>query len=260
MKRLGFFLLVITFAPALASAQELTIASIFAPNGITGRAPDTIQWSPDGRKVSYIVHEEQGEKADLYYIDVTTGKPAVLVASERIASMKPPKAAGSKDDREQDNRERYHVAGYHWSPDSQHLLFDANGLLWYYTLANGTAVALSPARDEASDPKFSPDGKLLSYVRRHNLYIAPIEGKKDRQLTTGDSEDLLNGEVDWVYREELDVRSNYFWSPQGKKIVFLQMDESKVPSYPITDFIPHHPTVYKEKYPKVGDPNPEVRL
>ncbi|HSM85916.1 MAG TPA: S9 family peptidase, partial [Candidatus Limnocylindrales bacterium] len=135
-----------------------------------------------------------------------------------------------------------------------------NGLLWYYTLANGTAVALSPARDEASDPKFSPDGKLLSYVRKHNLYIAPIEGRKDRQITTGDNEDLLNGEVDWVYREELDVRSNYFWSPQGKKIVFLQMDESKVPSYPITDFIPHHPTVYKEKYPKVGDPNPEVRL
>ena len=38
------------------------------------------------------------------------------------------------------------------------------------------------------------------------------------------------------------------------------MNEAKVPTYPITDFIPQHPTVYNEKYPKVGDPNPEVRL
>jgi dipeptidyl-peptidase-4 len=38
------------------------------------------------------------------------------------------------------------------------------------------------------------------------------------------------------------------------------MDETKVPTYPITDFIPQHPTVSQEKYPKVGDPNPEVRL
>jgi dipeptidyl-peptidase-4 len=33
-----------------------------------------------------------------------------------------------------------------------------------------------------------------------------------------------------------------------------------VPTYPITDFIPQHPSVYNEKYPKVGDPNPEVQL
>ena len=36
---------------------------------------------------------------------------------------------------------------------------------------------------------------------------------------------LLNGEVDWVYEEELYSRSNYFWSPDGKQIVFLQMNE-----------------------------------
>ena len=40
----------------------------------------------------------------------------------------------------------------------------------------------------------------------------------------------------------------------------MQMNEAKVPTYPITDFIPQHPTCTQEKYPKVGDPNPEVRL
>jgi dipeptidyl-peptidase-4 len=255
-----FFLSVfLSFTCAIAGAQELTIQSIYAPNGLTGRAPDTIKWSPDGKKVSYFLHQEQGEKADLYYIDVASGKPAVLVASERIAAMKPP-VSTSKDDREKDNRERYHVAGYHWAHDSEHLLFDANGQLWYYTLATGKSVALSAAGESATDPKFSTDGKRLSYVRKHNLVVKAIDGGSEKALTNDSSEDLLDGEVDWVYAEELDVRSNYFWSPDSSKIVFMQMNEGKVPTYPITDFIPQHPTVYQEKYPKVGDPNPEVQL
>lgn len=259
MKRFFLSAVLIAFACTVTAAQELTIESIYAPNGLTGRAPDTIQWSPDGKKVSYFLHQEQGEKADLYYIDVTSGKPAVLVTSEKIAAMKPP-VTGSKDDREKDNRARYHVADYHWAPDSEHILFDSNGQLWYYTLSTGKYVPLSGQEESASDPKFSSDGKQLSYVRKHNLVVKPVSGGSEKVLTNDTDENLLDGEVDWVYSEELEVRSNYFWSPDSSKIVFMQMNETKVPTYPITDYIPQHPTVYQEKYPKVGDPNPEVRL
>ncbi|HEV7551735.1 MAG TPA: DPP IV N-terminal domain-containing protein, partial [Candidatus Angelobacter sp.] len=255
MKKYFLSVFLTTCACAAAAAQELTIQSIYAPNGLTGRAPDTVKWSPDGKKVSYFLHQEQGEKADLYYIDVTSGKSAVLVASEKIAAMKPPVAA-SKDDREKDNRARYGVAGYHWAPDSNHLLFDANGQLWYYTLSDGKSVALSAPGDSASDPKFSTDGKSLSYIRKHNLVVKRVDGGTEEALTTNGDDNLLNGEVDWVYSEELEVRSNYFWSPDSRRIALLQMDQTKVPTYPITDFIPQHPTVYQEKYPKVGDPNP----
>jgi dipeptidyl-peptidase 4 len=183
----------------------------------------------------------------------------VLVAQEKIAALTPA-ASATKDDRARDNRARYRVAGYHWAPDSEHILFDANGQLWYFTLATGKAVALTSADDSAGDPKFSPDGKQLSYVSKHNLFVRPIEGGEAKALTSGTDENILNGEVDWVYAEELDVRSNYFWSPDAKSIAFLQMNETKVPTYPITDFIPQHPTVSQIKYPKVGDANPEVRL
>lgn len=259
MKRLFLSVFLATFIYSVAAAQELTIQSIYAPNGLTGRAPDTVKWSPDGKKVSYFLHQEQGEKADLYYIDVTSGKPAVLVASEKIAAMKPPVSA-SKDDREKDNRERYRVAGYHWAPDSEHILFDTNGQLWNFTLSTGKSVALSAPGESATDPKFSTDGKSLSYVRKHNLVVKRVDGGAEKALTSDGDDNLLNGEVDWVYAEELDVRSNYFWSPDSSKVVLLQMNEAKVPTYPITDYIPQHPTVYNEKYPKVGDPNPEVQL
>ena len=71
---------------------------------------------------------------------------------------------------------------------------------------------------------------------------------------------MLNGEVDWVYLEELEVRSNYFWSPDSARIAYLQMNEAHVPEYPITDWIPLHATVDKQRYPQPGDPNPVVRV
>jgi dipeptidyl-peptidase-4 len=259
VKKLFLSVILAVFICAVATAQELTIQSIYGSAGLTGRAPDTIQWSPDGKKVSYFLHQEQGDKADLYYIDVTSGKPAVLVASEKIAAMKPP-VSTSKDDREKDNRARYGVAGYHWAPDSEHILFDSNGQLWYFTLATGKYVALSKPGESATDPKFSTDGKMLSYIRDHNLVVKGVDGGAEKALTSDGTDNLLNAEVDWVYSEELEVRSNYFWSPDSSKIVMLQMNQTKVPTYPITDFIPQHPSVYNEKYPKVGDPNPEVQL
>jgi len=239
--------------------QELTIPAIFAEGGITGRAPEAVKWSPDGKKVTYILRNDQGDKAEFYYVDLTSGKPAVLIASDKLGHWAAPLSAG-KDDRERDNRERYQVSPYHWSPDSKYILFDSFGQLWLYTVATGTAVQLSSSGDPAHDPKFSPDGKKISYVRNHNLYFRDVAGGDETELTHDHDANILNGEVDWVYAEELSVRSNYFWSPDGKKMVLLQMNETSVPTYPITDFIPMHPTVDNEKYPKVGDPNPEVRL
>jgi len=66
--------------------------------------------------------------------------------------------------------------------------------------------------------------------------------------------------VDWLYSEELDVRSNYFWSPDSTQILYLQMDESPVPQYPIVNWMPTHPETEQERYPKAGDANPTVKL
>ena len=229
------------------------------PGGILGRGPENLQWSPDGTKVSFVQRNDSGDQGELYYVDAATGKSAVLVASSKLATLAPP-ASAIKDERKKEAAQRYSIAAYQWAPDSKHLLFDSMGQLWLYSLDNGTAVQLTSSNDESEDPKFSPNGDRISYVRKQNLYVRPVDGGAERQLTKDGSENLLNGEVDWVYEEELYTRSNYFWSPNGKQIVFLQMDEKDVPTYPITDWIPVHPTVDNQKYPQPGDPNPGVRI
>ena len=249
---------------AEASAQEagkkpLTIEAIFAEGGITGRAPENLEWSPDGKRFAYVQRDDPGEHGELWAVDAASGQKTLLVSEAKLASLAPPMGK-IKDEREKERLTRYHVAAYQWTPDGKQLLFDSQGQLWLFALDNGTGIQLTSAPEPSEDPKFSPDGSRLAYVRQHNLYVRNIAGKEEKQLTRDHDENLLNGEVDWVYAEELGVRSNYFWSPNGKQLVFLQMDETQVPTYPITDWLPTHPNLEKEKYPKAGDRNPAVRL
>jgi len=244
---------------ANSQKKPLTLEAIFAEGGITGRSPETVKWSPDNTKVSFVQRDDSGEHGELWYVDAATGGKKVLVSESKLAMLAPP-SNKITDEREKERVTRYHVAEYSWAPDSKHLLFDSQGQLWLYNLENGTAVQFTSAPEKSEDPKFSPDGTHLAYLRKHNLYIRPVSGKGEKQLTKDKDENLLDGEVDWVYAEELGVRSNYFWSPDNKEIVFLQMDENQVPTYPITDWLPTHPKVDMEKYPKAGDTNPSVRL
>jgi len=255
-----FFALVQEFAVTQEVRQRaLTIEDIFAEGGISGRAPEFVLWSPDGKKLSFVQRDDAGERGELWFVDAATGEKKLLVSEARLASLAPPVSA-IKNEREKERVTRYHVAQYQWAPDSRHLLFNSHGELWLYDTENSRAVALASAPEASSDPKFSPDGTRLAYVREHNLYVQPVSGKGEKQLTKDKDANVLNGEVDWVYAEELSVRSNYFWSPDGKSIAYLQMDETQVPSYPITDWLVSRPSVDMQKYPNAGDPNPEVRL
>jgi dipeptidyl-peptidase-4 len=258
-------LLILTTTSALAQSdaaratKPLTLEGIFAEGGLTGRGPEGIKWSPDGKRVSFVQRDDEGEHGQLWYVDAATGEKKVLVSEANLARLAPD-ANKIKDEREKERVLRYHVGAYFWAPDSKHLLFDSQGQLWLYLLESGTAVQFTSSPDASEDPKFSPDGNHVAFLRKHNLYVQPVTEGTAHQLTNDTDENILNGEVDWVYAEELSVRSNYFWSPDSKEIVFLQMDEKLVPTYPITDWLPTHPKVDQEKYPKAGDPNPVVRL
>ncbi len=86
---------------APAGQKELTIEDIFKPGGILGRGPENVKWSPDGTKVSFVQRDDSGEHGELYYVDVATGKSAVLVASGKLATLAPP-TSSIKDERKQE--------------------------------------------------------------------------------------------------------------------------------------------------------------
>jgi dipeptidyl-peptidase-4 len=246
-------------AQAQVAKKQYTVEAIYAPSAGSARPPAGVQWSPDGSKLTYIQPGAGGEQESLYYFDPASGKSAQLIAADKLEALTP-STSNLKDDRQRENRARFGVADYQWSPDSMSLLFDALGQLWIFDVATAKGRQLTDAGEPSSDPKFSPDGKFLSYLRAHNLYVRPAAGGAEIALTNESDANLLNGEVDWLYSEELDVRSNYFWSPDAKQILYLQMNEAPVPQYPIVNWIPTHPETDQERYPNAGDPNPTVKL
>ena len=246
-------------ARAQVAKKQYTVEGIYAPSAWSGRPPAGVQWSPDGRKLTYIQPGAGGEQESLYYFDPASAKSSELIAADKLAALTP-STSNLKDDRQRENRARFGVADYQWSPDSRSLLFDALGQLWIFDLAASKGHQLTDANEPSSDPKFSPDGQFVSYLRAHNLYVRPVARGPEIALTKESDTSLLNGEVDWLYSEELDVRSNYFWSPDAKQILYLQMNEAPVPQYPIVNWMPAHPETDQERYPNAGDPNPTVKL
>ncbi|GGG97203.1 DPP IV N-terminal domain-containing protein [Silvibacterium dinghuense] len=230
-----------------------TIKEIFGGESLTGDAPGDISWSPDGKRATYIA-----DSGDVMQIDTADGKLTTLVQAQKIARL----LNAPLREKDRDHRNRYNQPDYIWSPDSTHMLFNTDGELWNYDLASGQGATIgNTGMQSGDDPKFSPDGARVSYVRDHNLYVQPVKaGGAAVALTATKEPTLLNGEIDWVYLEELDTRSNYFWSPDSKQIAYLQVDEAKVPEYPLTDWIPVHATVDEQRYPQPGDPNPGVRV
>lgn len=238
---------------AQSAPKPLTVDAIFGHGSLSGGGPNELTWSPDGKHLSYL---DSGQLIDL---DPGSGRPHVLVSRDKLATL----TRDDASEKDRDHRQRYHMAGYIWAPDSQHLLFDQDGHLWIYDLANSTGIELAfTGAASGDDPKFSPDGKSVSFIRDNSLTVVKLRepGTPTVVVAPSTTPDVLNGGIDWVYAEELDVRSNYFWSPDSKRIAFLQMYESEVPRYPIEDWIPTHATLDLERYPQPGDSNPEVRV
>ncbi len=120
--------------------------------------------------------------------------------------------------------------------------------------------------DDAKEinPTMSPDHKYVAYTKNNDLYSLDISTKKEIRLTTDGSDVILNGYASWVYMEEILGRSSqyrsFWWSPDSKQIAFFRSDDSKVPTYTLTDAQGQHGYIDVTRYPKVGDANPEIKV
>jgi dipeptidyl-peptidase 4 len=105
----------------------------------------------------------------------------------------------------------------------------------------------------------------LAWVCNSDLYTAEIGGKV-RRLTENGNANYFNGKLDWVYQEEVYGRGNFqghWWSPDGRHLAFLALDESAVYEFTLVDHIEKNTFRVRPEvtnYPKVGDPNPSVRI
>jgi dipeptidyl-peptidase-4 len=238
-------------------AKNLTVERIFSEPSLSGNLTEGIEWAPDGKSFSYLT-EGARTVVEIWTMDAATGERKVLVNAETLKSvMQPEKEKAIQST----GLGRVEARNYQWSPDGRSLLFVGSNSLVLLDLATGTSKPLVSSQDEISDPKVSPDSKWVSFVRSANLWVVNIaSGGEARPLTTGGSEELLKGQLDWVYPEELDCATAYWWSPDSSKIAYYQMDERPVTRYPLMDMSSPVGSMQYTRYPQAGEANPIVRV
>lgn len=116
-----------------------------------------------------------------------------------------------------------------------------------------TRVTDTPAEEIGA--RFSPSGELIAYVRDHNIYVYDLLRKTERPLTRDGSETLLNGELSFMYGEDVFDREavKLWWSPDSEALAYFQLDLSGVTEFRYDGFKPFNPRVIKQRYPLVGE-------
>jgi dipeptidyl-peptidase-4 len=267
MTRPGTLLLATLFlalvTPSLVAQNKLlTIDDIFDPVkkvNFNGTTPN-VRWLKDGNHYLLTNDASRRDVPRWQKVNAATGGAVPFFdAAKMQAAFAALPGVSSDDARQLANRGNYNL-----NPAETAVLINWSNDLFYYELGSDRAVRLTSNPEEEVGEGFSPDGKMVSFVRENNLYVEDLSmQRRERALTRDGSAKILNGRLDWVYQEELYGRGNfgaYWWSPDSTTIAFLRFDENPVPEFTVVDHIPYHQNVEITPYPKAGDPNPIVKL
>ena len=232
-----------------APKKPITIDALMR-SGLRAGEPSPV-WAPNG---SEFVVDNDGVLA-LY--DIPSGKSREIVTLSKLedAAVQPEHASQFdwKNRRVSDNEVQ-------WFADSKRLLVSADGDLFIVDTATRRFDQLTRTAEMERDPKLSPDNRYVSFGRGPNLYALELETRAVTPLTENGSDTLLNGELDWVYPEELDLATAYWWSPDSRNIAYMQFDIAREPIFPQVSLLNHHALLEPERFPQPGDPNADVRI
>lgn len=239
--------------------KALTIEKIFGEPGLSGKPTRGVEWIPGAHQISFFETKKAGKatKTELWMMDVNSGERHLLISAEKLESILP---AEHEKESQATGLGRRPPEQYHWASDGRDILFEGpTALAWFDPKMQSTRTLVS-GKEKIADAKISPNDHYVSFVRNHNLWIIDVADGKERALTKGGTEEVRKGELDWVYPEELEIETAYWWSPDSSAIAYLEMDESKVTQYPLVDFASFEGEAEEERYPVAGGANPIVHV
>ncbi len=248
-----------------ARAGDLPIERLFDAPDLQGPSLRQMRFSPDGKLVSYLRGRDDAPAVfDLWAWDVSRKTHRLLVDSRALAPAEEKLSA-----EEEARRERQRIAAlrgivdYQWSPDSRGLLVPLSGDLYYYDLSKPAGEAVRRLTETAAfetDPKFSPRGRYVSFVRDQDLYAVEVATGAERRLTTGGGGLVSHGVAEFIAQEEMGRDTGYWWSPDEKHLAYARVDESPVDEVERFEIDADGVRVLKQRYPATGRPNAGVTL
>jgi dipeptidyl-peptidase-4 len=236
---------------AFAQKKPITIHDLFA-NGPKARAPEAV-WRPDGAAFAYI---ENG-KLWLYDIESRHATPWLSVddLEKRSKQQERPEQAPFG----WQNR-RVDISGPQWFPDGGRVFLPMRTSSFVLDAGAAKPRERIPQIAQNNAPALSPDGKRVLFRKGANLYVLDLSSRKTVRITSDGSPTKLNGQLDWVYPEELELGTAAWWSPDSQKIAYLQFDIANEFSYPHADLLSTRAIFEPQRYPQAGTPNASVKV
>ncbi|MGE3809631.1 MAG: DPP IV N-terminal domain-containing protein, partial [Gemmataceae bacterium] len=218
--------------------------------------------TPDGSAVLFLRAKPREAKMSLFEFDVASQKTRELLSP--AALLKGAEEKLTPEEKARRERMRVSVGGFttfQLSPDGQLILLSLSGKL--YTVRRGgqpDITELKTGNGTLLDPKFSPDGALVSYVLDHDVYVYNLQTNKEERATTHGNEKVSHGLAEFVAQEEMDRYTGYWWSPDSKRIVYAVADANDVEVWHVSDPAKPEQEPFTSFYPRPGKKNVDVRL
>jgi len=249
----------------LAELTALDVARYPLPGA---NVPTSITFSPDGRWISFLWSPEHSLRRDLFVFDTETGERRQLLGATGGVTEE----HLSLEERLRRERSRdlgQGVTSATWAKECNRLLVPrADGLhvLDGPDFIDRLAV---PADDGAApmlDPQLSPDGSMVAFVQDDEVMVGELDdvSPAPRQVTSGArGTGRTHGLAEYVAQEEMGRSHGFWWSTDGRRIAFTEVDETHIPIYRIvhqgSDAVGEG-AQEDHRYPFAGADNAKVRL
>jgi dipeptidyl-peptidase-4 len=223
--------------------------------------PSKAKPTPDGKAVLFLRSEPRVAKMKLYEFDTATGKTRELLTPEQV--LKGAEEKLSPEEKARRERQRVSVGGftdYQLSEDGSLILLTLSGKLYVIGRAKGDVRELKTGPGTIVDPKFSPDGKSVGYVKDYDVYVYSLADDKERAITKGGTEEKSHGLAEFVAQEEMERYSGWWWSPDGQFIVYEEADAKGVEVWYVADPAKPDQQPQSQYYPRPGKKNVAVRV
>ena len=233
---------------------DLTVKEALAI-GAASPLPSELQWMPDGGRFCYVAPHAYGEAADLMSYDIRSGQASPMLTQEQFRA-----ALGQESTLSKEKLDEAKFTSYRLSHAGRYLLLESDEGDFVWDLSAHALTRLTRAEEGAKSLAWSPDDSRLAYTEGGNLWVVDRATGAKKMVAEGKAPLVTCGVPDWLYGEELDMTTAFWWSPDGSSIAYLRFDETGVPTYPIIDQRELQPGVRQQFYPRPGQTNPSVSL
>lgn len=214
----------------------LTLERIVGVPAVTGTAPVSPAWSPDGRQLAFLWNPD--------------GRPELavwLVAGEETAPVRLTGAA----------------QGFAWLPGGYAVVFLADGDVWRTDVPDGPPVRLTADGGPKKELAVSPDGRYVSFLMDGDLWLVSSQGGSAVRATSVGVPPLCTVPLGTYFRPEVEIgpatwggpSPAYAWSPDGRVIAVHYVDRRQVPTMSIPYYLADPPMLNTLRRGRPGDVN-----